>query len=319
MSRPGFSVVIPVHRDGPAFRDCLAGCLEQDYEGFVEVLVVSDRPLEGLPDDVRPVLTGSDTDTSPAEKRDRAFAQAKGDVLAYVDDDARPAGDWLSTAARRFEDPTVHVLGGPGLTPPDSPWPERVGGAVYESPAGSGQLRFRFARAPERVVEDYPAYNFLVRREALQAVGGWGTTFYGGEDTVLCLKLARAGYPTLYTPEVVVYHRRRPILRPHLRQVANVGRHRGYFVRAYPETSRRVLYALPALAPVGLAAAALFVSRRPILGTALLGMGYAAVALETARRHPPSVAVVTPAVTAAHHLAYGTAFVRGFLSRRLDR
>jgi GT2 family glycosyltransferase len=319
VSGVGFSIVIPVHRDGPTFRDCLAGCLEQDYGGFVEVLVVSDRPLADLPDRVRLLETGSGTNTSPAEKRDRAFAEARGDVLAYVDDDARPAPDWLSAAARRFEDPAVHVLGGPGLTPPESPWLERVGGAVYESPAGSGQLRFRFAQAPERLVEDYPAYNFLVRRAALEAVGGWGTTFYGGEDTVLCLKLARVGYPTLYAPEVVVYHRRRPILRPHLRQVANVGRHRGYFVRAYPETSRRLLYALPALAPVGLAAAALLVSRRPVLGTALVTAAYAAVALETARRHPPSVAAVTPAVTAAHHVAYGMAFVRGFLSRGMDR
>jgi glycosyltransferase involved in cell wall biosynthesis len=319
VSQVSFSIVIPVHRDGPAFRACVAGCLEQDYAGSVEVLVVSDRPLADLPDGARLVQTGSETDTSPAEKRDRAFAEARGSVLAYVDDDARPAPDWLSTAARRFQQAEVHALGGPGLTPPESPWPERVGGAVYESPAGSGQLRFRFARAPERLVEDYPAYNFFVRREALEAVGGWGTTFYGGEDTVLCLKLAQAGYPTLYAPEVVVYHKRRPILRPHLRQVANVGRHRGYFVRAYPETSRRLLFALPAFAPVGLAAAALLVRRRPVLGTALLATGYAAVALETARRHPASVAVVTPAVAAAHHLAYGTAFVRGFLSRGLER
>lgn len=319
MSGLGFSIVIPVHRDGPAFRDCVAGCLAQDHDGLAELLVVSDRPLADLPEGVRLVQTGSDSDTSPAEKRDRAYAEARGDVLAYVDDDARPAPDWLSTAARRFEGPTVHALGGPGLTPPGSPWRERVGGAVYESPAGSGQLRFRFAQAPERVVEDYPAYNFFVRREALEAVGGWGTTFYGGEDTVLCLKLARAGYPTLYAPEVVVYHRRRPILRPHLRQVANVGRHRGYFVRAYPETSRRLLYALPALAPVGLAGAAILVHRRPLLGAGLVAAGYAAVALETVRRHPPSVALATPAVTVAHHLAYGTAFVRGFLSRGLER
>jgi glycosyltransferase involved in cell wall biosynthesis len=319
MSAPRFSVVIPVHRDGPAFRDCVAGCLTQDYDGFSEVIVVSDRPITELPGGVRFLLTGSASDTSPAEKRDLASEIALGDVLAYIDDDARPAPDWLSAAARRFADPAVYVLGGPGLTPPGSPWPERVGGAVYESPAGSGQLRFRFAAAPARLVEDYPAYNFFVRREALEAVGGWGTTFYGGEDTVLCLKLAQAGCPTLYAPEVVVYHRRRPILLPHLRQVANVGRHRGFFVRAYPETSRRLLYALPALAPVGVAAAALLVSRRPVLGTTLVAAAYAAVALETARRHPPSVAAVTPAVTAAHHLAYGSAFVRGFLSRGMNR
>jgi GT2 family glycosyltransferase len=319
LNPPAFSIVIPVHRDGSTFRRCLHSCLEQDYEGFAEVIVATDRRLDGLPETVKVVETGSPDDTSPAEKRDAAFSVARGDVLAYLDDDAFAASDWLSSAARRFRDPDLMTVGGPGLTPPSSPWRERVGGAVYESPAGSGHLRYRFVRASERRVDDYPAYNFFVRREALEAVGGWGTSFYGGEDTVLCLKLARAGWSVLYAPEVVVYHHRRPILGPHLRQVANVGRHRGYFVRAYPETSRRLFFALPALGPLALLVAGLAMRARPRLGMALLGAGYTVLAAETLRRHPLPVAVTTPAVTGAHHLAYGVAFVRGLVTGRLDR
>jgi hypothetical protein len=101
--------------------------------------------------------------------------------------------------------------------------------------------------------------------------------------------------------------------------VANVGRHRGYFVRAFPATSRRALYALPAFAPFGLALGAVALRRHPALGFGLAATGYALVAAETLRRHPASVALVTPAVTAAHHLAYGTAFVRGLLGRGLSR
>ena len=313
-----FSVIIPAHRDGPAFRRCVAASVEQDYDDY-EVVVATDHGLDGLPEGVRVVETGSATDTSPAEKRDAAFEAASGDVLAYVDDDAYPAPDWLSTAARRLAQDGVKALGGPGLTPPDSSWRERLGGAVYESPAGSGPLRYRFVQAPERTVEDYPAYNLFVRRDALEAVGGWGTSFYGGEDTVLCLKLARAGWPILYAPEVVAYHRRRPVILPHLRQVANVGRHRGYFVRAYADTSRRAIYALPSLGPVALALALLLVRRRPLIGLPLVAAGYLGVTAESHRRHPFSVAAAVPLMAAAHHLAYGAAFVRGLLSRRLER
>ena len=313
-----FSVVIPVHRDSPAFRRCVAECLDQDYDDF-EVIVATDRGLIGLPSGVVVVETGSSSDTSPAEKRDAAFEAATGDVLAYVDDDAYPERDWLSTAARRLARDELKALGGPGLTPPDSPWRERVGGAVYESPLGSGPLRYRFVQAAERTVEDYPAYNLFVRRDALEAVGGWGTSFYGGEDTVLCLKLARAGWPILYAPEVVAYHRRRPILLPHVRQVANVGRHRGYFVRAYSDTSRRLIYLLPSLVPAAMVLGLGLVRRRPAFGLPLLAAGYLAVAGEARRRHPASVAAAVPFVAAAHHLAYGAAFVRGLLSRKLDR
>jgi len=312
-----FSIVIPAHRDGAALRRCIDAARGQDYPDF-EVLVASDRPISSLPDDVVQVHTGADADTSPAEKRDAAFAVATGDILAYLDDDAYPRSDWLAQAAGELRD-GVQAVGGPGVTPPGSSWAERVGGAVYESPAGSAFLRYRFLAQPARRVSDYPAYNLFVRREALEAVGGWGTTFYGGEDTVLCLKLAEAGWLVHYAPEVVVYHQRRPILRPHLRQVANVGRHRGYFVRAFPETSRRVLYALPALAPVAVLAGALALKKQPALALAAAAAGYGLVAMETLRRHPPSVALATPAVVVAHHLAYGAAFLRGLLGSRITR
>jgi glycosyltransferase involved in cell wall biosynthesis len=318
MSKLRFSIVIPAHRDGAAFRRCLQACLDQDYPDF-EVVVAADRSLSSLPAEVVFVETGSSSDTSPAEKRDAAFSHTSGDVLAFVDDDAYPRRDWLSRAAMHFANGEVQVLGGPGVTPLDSPWRERVGGAVYESPAGSAFLRYRFLPLSARHVGDYPAYNLLVRREALEAVGGWGTTFYGGEDTVLCLKLQQAGWQVHYTPDVVVFHQRRPILCPHLRQVANVGRHRGYFVRAFPETSRKALYALPALAPAALAVGGLLLWKRPSAVLFAGAAGYALVAAETLRRHSPSVALATPAVAAAHHIAYGTAFVRGLLGRRMER
>jgi glycosyltransferase involved in cell wall biosynthesis len=313
-----FSIVIPAHRDGPALRRCLQTSLAQDYPDF-EVVVASDRRLAGLPDGVTLIETGAKSDTSPAEKRDAAFPATTGDILAFIDEDAYPRSDWLASAARLFEEDGIQAVGGPGVTPPESSWSERVGGAVYESPVGSAFLRYRFTPQPARRVSDYPAYNLLVRRDALEAVGGWGTTFYGGEDTVLCLKLAEAGWFVHYAPDVVVFHQRRPILRPHLRQIANVGRHRGYFVRAFPATSRRAGYALPALVPAALVLGAVFLRRRPAPATAMAAAGYAFVAAETLRRHPPTVALVTPAVAVAHHLAYGTAFLRGLLGGRLAR
>lgn len=313
-----FSVVIPAHRDGPAFRQCVQECLAQDY-GDMEVLVVSDGPLADLPKDVKHLQTGSLTDTSPAEKRDHALPQAAGDVIAYIDDDAYPTPDWLHTAAGYFADASVHVLGGPGVTPPGSPWRERAGGSVYESPAGSAMLRYRFLPGRSRTVDDYPAYNLFVRREALEHVGGWGTTFYGGEDTVLCLKLAEAGHPVHYVPDVVVFHHRRPVVTPHLRQIANVGHHRGFFTRAFPETSRRALYALPALTPALVALAAVACWRRPSFGVPLAAAGYGLVAAESLRRHPVSVALATPVLAVAHHLAYGTSFLRGLLSKEMKR
>jgi hypothetical protein len=42
---------------------------------------------------------------------------ARGEILAFLDDDAYPADGWLEAAMARFEDPTVCAVGGPGVTP----------------------------------------------------------------------------------------------------------------------------------------------------------------------------------------------------------
>jgi GT2 family glycosyltransferase len=320
---PRVSVIVPVHRPTNAFRRCVREVLALDGSAH-ELVIVSDQPIEGLPAAVKLVVTGSPTDTSPAEKRDAGAAVAAGDILAFLDDDAYPARDWLVRALVRFADAGVAAVGGPGLTPEGSSFRERAGGAFYESPFGSGQLRARFRPLGSvRPVDDWPAFNFLVRREALAAVGGWGSTFYGGEDTKVCLELREAGFEIVYDPDVIVYHYRRPIFGPHIRQVANVGRHRGYFVRAFPRTSARPIYFAPSVATVvaGLWTAVALGRRRPRIALLLAAAGVSATIAGKARRdgHEVDVAAALPAVVFASHIAYAAEFLRGLLTPRLTR
>jgi glycosyl transferase family 2 len=315
------SVIIPLHRDTEAFRECLHGCLALEYPSF-ELIVVSDGEV-ALPPNVKLILTSASRDTGPGEKRDLGIRAATGSIFAFIDDDAVPRPDWLTQAVRVFDDVAVGAVAGPGLTPPGSPWRERAGGAFYESWLGSGPFRYRFRPGSRQDVDDYPAYNFVVRREAAEHVHGWGTGFYGGEDTVICLALIKSGWRIVYEPSVVVYHRRRPVLRRHLAQVGNVGLHRGYFVKAYPQTSLRPSYFLPTLGTVALAGLALTalisVTARKLLA-AMLGM-YAlfGVGMGLVEGNGPAVALALPAVALASHVAYGIQFVRGLLTRRLDR
>jgi glycosyltransferase involved in cell wall biosynthesis len=314
-------VIIPLHRDNPGFRACLAGCLALDYPR-VEVIVVSDEKVE-LPAEVKSVLTGADHDTGPGEKRDVGMHAGGGDYLAFIDDDAVPRADWLRSAIQIFDDQAVGAVAGPGVTPAGSRWAERAGGAFYESWLGSGPYRYRFRPGRRRDVDDYPAYNLIVRRSAAEHVKGWGTGFYGGEDTVICLALVEAGWRIVYDPQVVVFHQRRPVLRKHLAQVGNVGRHRGYFVKAYPQTSLRPSYFLPTLGTValsGLTVAAIFSGRaRAALGAVIGAYLVGGIVLGLAERDDPSIAVALPGVALASHVTYGIQFVRGLLTRQLER
>jgi glycosyltransferase involved in cell wall biosynthesis len=53
----------------------------------------------------------------PSDKRDIALKHAKGQILAFLDDDAYPVKEWLKAALVNFSDPEVAAVGGPAVTP----------------------------------------------------------------------------------------------------------------------------------------------------------------------------------------------------------
>lgn len=324
MTLPSVSIVIPLHVDGATFRRDLRAYADLEYPGDVQLVIVSDRPvdLDGVAADV--VVTGREL-TGPGEKRDAALERARGEVLAYIDDDARPDPQWLIRAVRHFAAADVGAVGGPGVTPPEDDFWQHAGGAVYASFLGSGPIRYRFAPGAPRVVDDYPAYNLLVRRAALEQVGGWGSSFYGGEDTKLCLALVQGGWRIVYDPEAVVYHHRRALFRDHLKQIWNVGVHRGYFVKAYPETSRRLSYFLPSAVVfggvLGLLVALATGIMSPLQEAALLAVAWLAVTLSVlpAAGWSAPMALAAGLGVFATHLAYACGFVRGLALKELHR
>ena len=285
-----------------------------------ETIVVLDEAPPGSLGAARCMVSGP---IGPAEKRDMGAAAASGAWLAFLDDDAYPAPGWLEAAAPHMENSTVAAVGGPGVTPPNDPFREQVSGWTYASWIVSGPARFRYVPGRGRAVDDYPSMNLMVRRSAFEAVGGFDSAFYPGEDTKLCLEIVRRGGVILYEPGALVYHHRRPVMRGHLRQIAHYGRHRGYFARVFPETSRRLQYFIPSLWLLWLVVGALAsVWVEPIrwvfLGSlALYGVvvaGSAVMAMRGAESVGISVAVIPTIV--ASHLCYGWHFIGGLVRSR---
>lgn len=319
---PRFSVIVALPGDSAVLRRTLTGLAAQTYRGF-EVILLPDADLPGLPEDgtVRRILpTGA---VRPAEKRNLGAADARGDVLAFLDDDAAPRPDWLERAAARFAaQPGLEVLGGPGVTPPDDPPAAQLSGLVFASLLVSGNFRCRyFVEGVLRRVEDFPSCNLFVTRAAFDAVGGFRTDFWPGEDTLLCADLQRSGRAIYYDPHVTVEHRRRPLFGPHLRQVARYATHRGYFARRIGLNSRRLSYMLPSLFLLGLVfgggAALLFPILRPLyLGTVGLWL---TLTFLFALVDAPRLGWALPlwAGILSTHLVYGGCFLRGVLARRM--
>ena len=241
---PLVSIVIACPKRSWMLDECLGAIREQSYENW-EVLVLPDDGDEGGDERIRFIPTGK---VRPAEKRNLGIRLAKGEIVAFIDDDAYPDTHWLEYAIKYFGEKDIGGVGGPGVTPPGDRRMARIGGRVYDNWLVSGNYHYRYKAGGVRMdVEDYPSCNLFVRKSLLEKIGGYRTDFWPGEDTLLCKDIIDRWKRIVYDPWVVVYHHRRPLFSAHLRQLGRYGFHRGYFCKRFPSNSLRLSYFVPTL------------------------------------------------------------------------
>jgi glycosyltransferase involved in cell wall biosynthesis len=184
---PVVSVIVPT-ADRPAqLRRCLAALDALDYpRERLEVIVVDD----------------SERHRGPGAARNAGAAMARGEVLAFTDDDCRPDRGWLQAITRALGE------GGPGTA---------VGGETVNLLHGN-----RFAAASQHIQDlvyahynrDPAAARFLasnnlaVPRSEFLAVGGFdaGRFPFASEDRDFCDRWLASGRALRYTPGAIVRH-----------------------------------------------------------------------------------------------------------------
>ncbi len=352
------SIVIPVKYINDYIREAVPRHLALKYDDF-EVLIfpdeVRDGDMEGIseyacafsPDVTREGLSSSDKrifvipsgETGPAEKRDLALKYASGDIFAFTDDDAYPRPDWLRNAVGILSDEAVGAVGGPAVTAlGDDIW-KQAGGKVYESFLCSGGYTYRFIPGTYREDDDIPSVNLIVKREVFEAVNGYDSSFYPGEDTKLCMDIVNSGKKLIYSPDVLVYHHRRSLFAWHLKQITNYAKHRGYFAKVLPQTSLRLAYFIPTMFMLGLILGPVVCFAFPLLWAVYFGvvgiyflmaafslrscflpdLGYGAEAPRYGVFYRIRLFFLALLGILATHVGYGFFFVRGLLSKELLR
>ena len=263
---PLVSIVIACPKRSWMLDECLEAIGAQSYEkweclilpdencsigGFDDCSIAGGDPAQNQTIEqsnnrtIRFIATGK---VRPAEKRNIGIREAKGEIVAFIDDDAYPDAHWLEYAIKYFGESDIGALGGPGVAPPGDQRLARIGGRVYDNWLVSGNYRYRYHAGGTRMdVEDYPSCNLFVRKDVLDKIGGYRTDFWPGEDTLLCKDIIDSWKRIIYDPWVVVYHHRRPVFLPHLRQLGRYAFHRGYFCKRFPSNSLRLSYFIPTL------------------------------------------------------------------------
>ncbi|MCK4422488.1 MAG: glycosyltransferase, partial [Candidatus Omnitrophica bacterium] len=184
-SRPLVSIIIPVQKYSSYLKECINYCLQLNYDNF-EIIILPDEKIDLFDTLVSVIPTGK---ASPALKRDIGLKYAKGEIIAFIDDDAYPDKNWLNAVLPYFSDENIAAVGGPAVTADEDNLLQKCSGYIYASYLVGGPYSYRYIPKTARQVEDYPTVNLLVRKSDLESMGGFQTEFWPGEDTILCLKI----------------------------------------------------------------------------------------------------------------------------------
>lgn len=187
-SWPSFEIILVIDHNPALFKRAVAT--------MPDVAVLENQQAQGL-----------------SGARNTGAARAKGDLIAFLDDDAVAHEDWLKFLADTYEDPQIAGVGGltlprwqtarPAWLPEEFYW---VIGCNYKGMAPSG--------AP---VRNLIGANMSFRREAFNRVEGGFVTGIGRtstgrplgcEETEFCIRLAQQAPGTMFVMDhrAMIWH-----------------------------------------------------------------------------------------------------------------
>ena len=233
MTDPGLvSVVIATYNGASRIAAAIDSVRSQTYPSW-EVIVAVDGSSDNTAEvvqgfgDKRISVVSLPVNQGPAAARNAAFAETKGEFIAYLDDDDAWLPDKLSTqVAMLSSDPDLGLV---------------HGGVIDVMEDGR-----RLVRMPPRDAASYRANllrdcialsTVVVRRSVLERMGGFEPSLRAFEDWDLWTRVLRV-YPSAFVPDVVSTTNQRSTSAMHGSSVYDLARARARVVRRRWRTLR---------------------------------------------------------------------------------
>ena len=226
---PKISVVVCTFNGSRTIRDCLEGIGKLRYPNY-ETIVVDDGSRDGAGDiaaeyDVRLIRTENQ---GLSAARNVGWQSAAGEIVAYIDDDARPDPDWLTYLAAAFLKEDYAGVGGPNIPVPGD---GNTANCVANSPGGPAHVLLSDCEA-----EHIPGCNMAFRRSWLEAINGFDPQFrQAGDDVDICWRTRERGGKLGFSPAAMVWHHYRRTVRAYWKQQMGYGKAEAMLERKWPE------------------------------------------------------------------------------------
>jgi glycosyltransferase involved in cell wall biosynthesis len=216
------SVVIPTRNRPGQLGACLSA-LAASFRSDAETIVVSDGADQRLVALVAPFveplrLTLLQMEhRGPAAARNRGLEVARGEIVAFTDDDCRPQPGWLAA-----------LVGGVCLSPPRAVAGTTRNGLPDNIYADAAELVLRLIARHDRSISGrerlLPSNNIAFPIQTLRSVGGFDERYRTAEDRELCRRWAEAGFMLGRVPGAIVEHDRQLDLKSFVSKFVAYGR-----------------------------------------------------------------------------------------------
>lgn len=257
-SWPLISVCIPVKNGGSRLGRCLQSLRDLDYpQDRLEIIIADGRSTDDTVEVAK--AFGSRVLDNPgqivASGRNVAFSAAQGSYIASTDDDCIVPRDWVKRALSAFDAADVAAVGGISILPAGAPSWAQAANYVFRLASKSGySVQADHLDAGDS--EDIPGCNAFYRSDAFRAVGLFDENLITAEDVELHCRVRAMGMRLKTSPELFVWHDKRPTPRGLFRQMRRFAEGRVQLARKIPHLLRPLHRLMGWSAPVGLACAA---------------------------------------------------------------
>ncbi len=224
--KPYFSIVIPTYNRRDNLAVCLQAIARLDYpRDRYEVLVVDDGGNTPLED----VVSQFDTELNlklvrqanagPAAARNAGAFNARGEILAFTDDDCEPDAAWLDALYLCFANTPQAAIGGRTL----NSLPQNIYSTATDMLI---EYLYGYLNPNPRQAQFFTSNNLALPSEAFKELGGFNTSFplAAGEDREFCDHWLHRGHTLNYAPEAIVYHSHNMTFSSFWKQHFNYGR-----------------------------------------------------------------------------------------------
>jgi len=239
---PFVSIVIPTTGNVKFIRGLVDSVIKLDYpKDKFELIFIGDKSTKLIEkNSERAVKAGINmvveyTPVAAGQKRNIGAKKAKGDLIAFTDDDTILREDWIKNSIKHLVENKGYVgVGGPNYTPKEElPFAKAVGRIFGSKFLFS--FRYTIGHSKAKEIAHNPTCNYIIKKDIVNEIK-FHETLWPGEDSEFDIRVLKAGYKILYAPDVVVWHHRRPRPTAFLKQMFNYGKTRAQVTKMHPSS-----------------------------------------------------------------------------------